>query len=90
MSGGGSKGATALLLAPLLLFLGVFFLWPLATMMSQAVSDPAVLRMLPRTAEVTTDWDRQSPPTPEMKAAIVDDLKAATDTQAVEIGRAHV
>lgn len=83
MSGGGSKGAAALLLAPLLLFLGVFFLWPLATMMSQAVSDPAVLRILPRTAEVTADWDRQSPPTPEMKAAIVEDLKAATDTQAV-------
>ncbi|WP_372072170.1 ABC transporter permease [Tistrella mobilis] len=83
MSGGGSKGAAALLLAPLLLFLGIFFLWPLATMMSQAVSDPAVLRILPRTAEVAADWDRQSPPTPEMKAAIVEDLTAATDTQAV-------
>lgn len=83
MSGGGSKGTAALLLAPLLLFLGIFFLWPLATMMSQAVSDPAVLRILPRTAEVAADWDRQSPPTPEMKTAIVEDLTAATDTQAV-------
>ncbi|MCG5479300.1 ABC transporter permease [Sinorhizobium alkalisoli] len=72
-----------LLLAPLLLFLGCFFVWPLATMMSQAISDTAVLRILPRTAEASADWERGSPPTPEMKSAIVADLREANDTQAV-------
>ncbi|WP_372044886.1 MULTISPECIES: ABC transporter permease [Tistrella] len=84
MSGGRPKIAGAgLLIAPLLLFLAVFFVWPLVTMMSQAVSDPAVLRILPRTADAAAGWDGQSPPTPAMQAAIVADLAAATDTQAV-------
>lgn len=73
----------ALLLAPLLLFLALFFVWPLMTMMSQAVSDTAVLRLLPRTAQASKGWDRQAPPTPEMKAAILADLREATDAQAV-------
>lgn len=79
-----SKNASAtLLLAPLLLFLALFFIWPLVTVMSQAVSDTAVLRLLPRTAEASAGWDRQSPPTDGMKRAIVEDLKAANDAQAI-------
>ncbi len=77
-----SAGALALIL-PLFLFIALFFVWPLVTMMSQAVSDTAVLRILPQTAGAMAGWDRTSPPTPEMKAAIAADLKAATDTQAV-------
>ncbi|MEP9398933.1 ABC transporter permease [Mesorhizobium sp. KR2-14] len=77
-----SAGALALIL-PLFLFIALFFVWPLVTMMSQAVSDTAVLRILPQTAGAMAGWDRASPPTPEMKAAIAADLKAATDTQAV-------
>lgn len=41
-------GRSVALLAPLLLFLIGFFVWPLLSMMSQAVSDQAVLRLLPR------------------------------------------
>ncbi|MEP9373554.1 ABC transporter permease [Mesorhizobium sp. KR1-2] len=77
-----NAGALALIL-PLFLFIALFFVWPLVTMMSQAVSDTAVLRILPQTAGAMAGWDRKSPPTPEMKEAIVADLKAATDTQAV-------
>jgi putative spermidine/putrescine transport system permease protein len=56
MSAGSSRtGRSLLLLAPLLLFLVGFFVWPLISMMSQAVSDPAVLRLLPRSAEVLAD-----------------------------------
>jgi len=77
-----NAGALALVL-PLFFFIALFFIWPLVTMMSQAVSDTAVLHILPQTASVMTNWDRKSPPTPEMKAAIAADLKAATDTQAV-------
>lgn len=84
MSTGSSRtGRSLLLLAPLLLFLVGFFVWPLISMMSQAVSDPAVLRLLPRSAEVLADWDRASPPTMPMQAALMEDLKAVDDDQAL-------
>ncbi|KRD64707.1 ABC transporter permease [Ensifer sp. ENS10] len=72
-----------LLLAPLLFFLIGFFVWPLFSMMSQSVSDPAVLRLLPRSAEVLADWDRNSPPTIPMQTALMKDLKAVNDDQAL-------
>lgn len=84
MSASSSRtGRSLLLLAPLLLFLVGFFVWPLISMMSQAVSDPAVLRLLPRSAEVLADWDRASPPTMPMQAALMEDLKAVDDDQAL-------
>lgn len=52
------------LIAPLLVFIVLFFLWPLGVMMKQAVSDTAVLRVLPQTAEAVTFWDGQSAPSP--------------------------
>ncbi|WP_416798704.1 ABC transporter permease [Ciceribacter azotifigens] len=76
-------GRSLLLLAPLMLFLTGFFVWPLFSMMSQAVSDPAVLRLLPRSAEVLADWDRKSPPTMPMQIAMMEDLKAVDDDQAL-------
>lgn len=84
MSAASSRtGRSLLLLAPLLLFLVGFFVWPLFSMMSQAVSDPAVLKLLPRSAEVLTDWDRKSPPSMAMQAAMMEDLKAVDDDQAL-------
>ncbi|MGH0327797.1 ABC transporter permease [Sinorhizobium meliloti] len=76
-------GRSVALLAPLLLFLIGFFVWPLLSMMSQAVSDQAVLRLLPRSAVVLTDWDRKSPPTVPMQMALMEDLKAVDDDQAL-------
>lgn len=76
-------GRSVLLMAPLLLFLVGFFLWPLFSMMSESVSDTAVLRLLPRSAEVLQDWDRKSPPTMPMQTALMEDLKAVDDTQAL-------
>lgn len=84
MTAGRAKtGRSLLLLLPLLLFLVGFFLWPLFSMMSQSVSDTAVLRLLPRSTEVLADWDRQSPPTAEMQTALMEDLKAVDDDQAL-------
>jgi putative spermidine/putrescine transport system permease protein len=84
MSAASSRtGRSLLLLAPLLVFLVGFFVWPLFSMMSQAVSDPAVLRLLPRSAEVLRDWDRTSPPTIPMQAALMEDLRAVDDDQAL-------
>ena len=47
---------SVLLIAPLLLFIALFFLWPLGVMMKQAISDMAVLRVLPQTAEAVGGW----------------------------------
>ncbi|MBD9572958.1 ABC transporter permease [Ensifer sp. ENS08] len=84
MSGVSSRtGRSLLLLAPLLFFLIGFFVWPLFSMMAQSVSDPAVLRLLPRSAEVLADWDRKSPPTTPMQMALMEDLKSVDDEQAL-------
>ncbi|MCP2039610.1 putative spermidine/putrescine transport system permease protein [Neisseria sp. HSC-16F19] len=72
-----------LLLGPLLVFLLVFFLWPLWVMMKQSVSDTAVSDVLKETAQVIEEWDGQSGPTPAMKQALVADLRATTDQQAI-------
>ena len=84
MSGVSSRtGRSPLLLAPLLFFLIGFFVWPLFSMMAQSVSDPAVLRLLPRSAEVLADWDRKSPPTTPMQMALMEDLTSVDDDQAL-------
>ncbi|KQV38649.1 ABC transporter permease [Rhizobium sp. Root1204] len=84
MSGTSPRtGRSILLLAPLLLFVVAFFVWPLFSMMSQSVSDTAVLRLLPRSAEVLRGWDRKSPPTMLMQAALIEDLRAIDDDQAL-------
>ena len=59
------------LVAPLLLFLVVFFAFPLVTMMKSAVSDPVAARALPATARAVAGWDRVSPPTEAMKLPLL-------------------
>ncbi|NTJ43715.1 ABC transporter permease [Agrobacterium larrymoorei] len=84
MSGFSQPTARSLLLlSPLLLFLVGFFIWPLLSMVSQSVSDTAVLRLLPKSTQIVAEWDRQTPPTSEMQAALISDLKAVDDTQAL-------
>ncbi|HUH48324.1 MAG TPA: ABC transporter permease [Mycoplana sp.] len=84
MSAGKSRtGRSLLLMAPLMLFLVGFFVWPLSSMMSESVSDTAVLRLLPRSAEVLQDWDRKSAPTMPMQTALMEDLRAVNDDQAL-------
>ncbi len=69
------------LIAPLLAFIAVFFLWPLVAMTTVAVSDPTVARGLPATSEVAGDWDRVSPPPAALQEALVADLRALDDQQ---------
>lgn len=71
--------AAAALVLPLLAFIVLFFLWPLAAMMSEAVSDPAVRHALPRTAAASAGWDRLSEPPTALRAALVDDLRGLDD-----------
>ena len=87
MKGGGAvakKRLVALaLIAPLAVFLFLFFAWPLVTMMSSAVSDPGASRNLPQTAGVIADWDGTSSPSPELQQALVNDLRAISDDQII-------
>ena len=71
------------LIAPLLFFLGLFFVWPLVTVISQAVSDPAVSLVLSRTASKIGDWDGEGLPSPEIHAAFRADIFASTDEMAM-------
>lgn len=77
------KTRAYLLIAPLILFILTFFIWPITVVMKQAVSDDAVLLVLKQTTDVIGNWDNQSPPTLQMKQALVTDLKAETDQQKI-------
>jgi putative spermidine/putrescine transport system permease protein len=71
------------LIAPLLLFLGLFFVWPLISVFVQAVSDPSVSRVLTRTVSEIGDWDGMGVPSPEIQAAFRADIVANTDVMAM-------
>lgn len=65
---------------PLLAFLLVFFLVPLASLLVRAVENPEVADVLPRTGQALADWDRNSPPPSEAYAALLTDLSAIQET----------
>ncbi|WP_152047500.1 ABC transporter permease [Aureimonas psammosilenae] len=73
-------GALALV-APLALFLALFFVWPLASMLRQSVLDPVGSQAFPATAKIASAWDRRSDPPDALKRAFVDDLRAIEDQQ---------
>jgi putative spermidine/putrescine transport system permease protein len=71
-----------LLLAPLLAFMICFFVLPLVTMMTSAVSDPVAANALPHTARALAAWDHAALPTTSQQAAFVADIRAlANDEQ---------
>lgn len=65
---------------PLLAFLLVIFLVPLASLLVRAVENPEVADVLPRTGQALNDWDRNSPPPSEAYAALLTDLSAIQET----------
>lgn len=66
----------ALLLAPLVLFLAVFFVWPLASVLTTAVRNESVAGAFPGTAAAMSGWDGAGLPGPEIEAALLADLRA--------------
>ena len=70
---------------PLLAFLVVFFLVPLASLLVRAVENPEVADALPRTGQALSDWDRQSPPPAAAYAAVLADLSAIQETSQVGV-----
>ena len=65
---------------PLLAFLLLTFLVPIAALLKRAVENPEVARALPRTVVVLRDWTRADVPKPEAFAAVVADLGALSDS----------
>lgn len=83
MSSGGrrAKLVSLGLVAPLALFLVVFFAMPLYTMMAAAVSDPIAARALPRTAASIGAWDGAAAPSADLQAALAEDIREIDDDQ---------
>jgi putative spermidine/putrescine transport system permease protein len=77
------RSGALLLVAPVIAFLAVFFLWPLWAMVTAAFVDDAVSKVLPRTAASIVSWDSQGVPGEAAHKALVQDLKAAKDEQAL-------
>jgi putative spermidine/putrescine transport system permease protein len=71
------------LIMPLLAFLAVFFLWPLWTMVTAAVVDDTVSRVLPRMATAIVSWDGRDLPPPDVQRALIEDLRQSSDQQAL-------
>src|SRR3954471_5063432 len=67
---------------PLLVFLLVTFLVPIAALMKRAVENPEVANALPRTVAALERWNRVDTPPPEAFAAVVADLGALPDSAA--------
>lgn len=59
---------------PLLVFLVVIFLVPIAALLLRAVENPEVANTLGRTGEALAQWDRKSPPPDAAYAAVAQDL----------------
>lgn len=64
---------------PLLLFLLLTFLVPIAGLLKRSVENPEVASALPRTVAALQKWDRVDVPPPEAFAAVAADLGALPD-----------
>ncbi|MBL8388075.1 MAG: ABC transporter permease [Hydrogenophaga sp.] len=74
------KQRAVALTLPLLAFLVVFFLVPLASLLVRAIENPEVADALPHAGQALAGWDKQSPPPDAAYAAVMNDLASITDT----------
>lgn len=72
-----------LFVLPILLFLVVLFALPIGQMLYLSVSDDTIRTEMPKTVAALANWDRSGAPDEATFAALVDDLKAARERQAV-------
>ncbi|MBK1683913.1 ABC transporter permease [Rhodoferax fermentans] len=68
------------LTVPLLVFLLLTLLVPIAALLMRAVENPEVAKALPTTVKALATWDRQSQPDAGAYAALVKDLSHLPDT----------
>ncbi|AGT08861.1 ABC transporter permease [Paracoccus aminophilus] len=72
-----------LLVLPLAGFMLVFFIGPLVSMLSLSVSDGSARHVIPTVAERIADWDGEAAGLGDLQRALVTDLAASPDDQAV-------
>lgn len=71
-----ARKLTALaLVGPLLAFLLVMFIFPIAQMMWRSVDNPQIVNAIPRTLEALEAWDGQGLPDEPVFAALAEDLR---------------
>ena len=75
----GPRLRAALLVLPLLIFIGATFLAPLANMLVRSVYDPVVADALPETLERLRDWDGQRLPGEAVYEALAGELLKARE-----------
>ena len=75
----GPRMRAALLVLPLLVFIGVTFLAPLANMLVRSVHDPVVADALPKTLEKLRAWDGRGLPDEAVYEALAVELLAARE-----------
>ncbi|MEO8020857.1 ABC transporter permease [Polaromonas sp.] len=68
------------LTVPLLVFLLLTLLIPIAALLQRAVENPEVVAALPRTVQSLKDWNAQTPPAPASYSALVEDLSHLPDS----------
>lgn len=79
-----SKIKAFALVAPLLIFILVFFIFPIGDLLLFSVDDKLVNRILPTVFQEYEKWDRETLPPEEMYAAMYQDLMAA---EKLDIGK---
>jgi len=78
-SGRREQWRAAVLVLPLFLFLLASFILPIGTMLSRAIFDGDVARILPRVTAELRRWDGRDLPPDAAFAALVSDLRAARE-----------
>ena len=71
------------LVLPLVAFIGVTFVAPLATMLARSVHDPVVADALPGTLAALRGWDGRSDPGEPAYAAVARELQRARDERTI-------
>lgn len=65
------------LVLPLLLFILIAFILPIARMMLNAIHDDTLLRLMPRTTAALSAWDGKDLPDERVYASLAEDIKRA-------------
>jgi putative spermidine/putrescine transport system permease protein len=79
------KGQAALLIAPLFLFLLVFFLMPIAGMLVRSIDNPELRTVMPQTAALIREWDGEGLPDAPIFASFAAELRQAYDARMLAI-----
>ena len=70
-----------LLVAPLLLFLVITYIFPIGEMFTRSIDDKMITNMLPKTFKEMENWDGQELPPEDVFSAFYYDYKALVEKQ---------